>query len=75
MNITLEEYRARLYAALAGYDRNEVEQAVNYYTELIEDAEDPVMQMNKLGTPEQLAQRIIAENGWSPQYGSFGAWV
>ena len=73
MNITLEEYRARLYAALAGYDRNEVEQAVNYYTELIEDAEDPVMQMNKLGTPEQLAQRIIAENGWSPQYGSFGA--
>lgn len=66
MNITLEEYRARLYAALAGFDPNEVAQAVNYYIELIEDADDPAEQMAKLGTPEQLAQRIIADNGWTP---------
>ena len=65
MNITIEEYRARLYAALAGFDQNEVAQAVNYYIELIEDADDPAQQMAKLGTPEQLAQRIIADNGWS----------
>lgn len=74
MNMTIEEYRARLYAALSGYDRNEVDQAVNYYIELIEDAEDQGAQMAKLGSPEQLAQRIIKENGWvGAQYtGGFG---
>ena len=74
MNRPIEEYRARLFAALAGFDRNEVSQAVDYYIELIEDADDPAEQMTKLGTPEQLAERIIKENGWSrPQFaGSYG---
>ena len=72
--MTIEEYRARLFSALAGFDQNEVSQAVNYYIELIEDADDPAGQMTKLGTPEQLAERIIKENGWSrPQFaGSYG---
>ena len=64
MNISIGEYRLRLFTALNGFDPREVSQAVDYYTELLEDAEDTAEQMEKLGTPEQLAQRIIDENGW-----------
>ena len=65
MNISIDEYRERLLAALYGFDPAEVAQAVDYYTELLEDAEDVGAQMDALGSPEELARRIIAENGWS----------
>lgn len=62
--MTVQEYRDRLFMALSAFERSEVENVVDYYTELIEDADDPEQQMNSLGTPEQLATRIIQENGW-----------
>lgn len=66
--MTVYEYRQRLLDALAGYDPEECVNVANYYAELIEDAEDPADQMMRLGMPEELAQRIINENGWSRQY-------
>ncbi len=62
--MTVHEYRERLFMALAAFDRSEVENVIDYYTELIEDAENPESEMNRLGTPEQLAAKIIQENGW-----------
>ena len=62
--MTVYEYRTRLMAELADYDAVEVVNAANYYAELIEDAEDPEEQMNRLGPPEQLAQMIIESGGW-----------
>lgn len=63
----VQEYRERLFAQLADFDPDEVRSVVDYYTELIEDADDPLEQMQRLGEPEQLAQKIIKENGWVAQ--------
>ncbi len=62
--MTTGEYRDRLFAELQGFDPDEVGSVVDYYTELIEDADDPQQQMLRLGTPEQLAYKIKQENGW-----------
>ena len=62
--MTVQEYRDRLFMALSAFERSEVESVVDYYTELIEDADDPEQQMAALGTPEQLATKVIRENGW-----------
>lgn len=69
--MTVQEYRERLFAQLAGFDPEEVRSVVDYYTELIEDADDQHEQMQRLGSPEQLAQKIIKENGWALQDGGF----
>ena len=62
-----EEYIERLRAGLKGLDPDEAESAVQYYTELIEEAEDPEEQMASLGSPEDLAQRIKEQNGVRPK--------
>lgn len=65
--MTVQEYREKLFAQLAGFDPEEVGSVVDYYTELIEDADDPEEQMRRLGSPEQLAEKIKQENGWIPR--------
>ncbi|MGN0633505.1 MAG: DUF4097 family beta strand repeat-containing protein [Oscillospiraceae bacterium] len=62
--MTVNEYIARLKKALRRFDAEEVENVIQYYTELFEDAEDPQSLMESFGTPEQLAQKVMAENGW-----------
>lgn len=62
--MTVNEYRDRLVMALSAFDQDEVASVVDYYTELIEDADDQEEQMMSLGSPEQLATKIIQENGW-----------
>ncbi|MBR1724609.1 MAG: hypothetical protein IJ723_06290, partial [Ruminococcus sp.] len=37
---------------------------MEYYSELIEESDNPGEQMEKLGTPEELAERIKRESGW-----------
>lgn len=64
--MTINEYIDRLAAALNGCDRDEVENVLQYYTEILEDADDPEEQMASFGTPEQLAASIRRENGWQP---------
>lgn len=70
--MSIEEYIARLTAALSGCDPEEAQSAVSYYTEILEDAEDPEELMKSFGTPEQLADAIRRENGrdneGAPQY-------
>ncbi len=67
MTMSIEEYINRLSAALSGYDEGEVEDAIRYYTEIFEDAAPEELEelMQSLGAPEQLAKRIINENGWA----------
>ncbi|MCR5142523.1 MAG: DUF4097 family beta strand repeat-containing protein [Ruminococcus sp.] len=62
--MNVQEYRNRLINALEGCLPDEIESAVEYYTELIEESEDPDEQMEKLGSPEELAERIKRESGW-----------
>ena len=62
--MNIEEYMNRLAAALDGCSPDEIDNAVEYYTELIEESEDPVAQMASLGTPEELAEHIRRESGW-----------
>ena len=62
--MNVQEYRNRLIHALEGCLPDEIESAVEYYTELIEESEDPDEQMEKLGSPEELAERIKRESGW-----------
>ena len=62
--MTVQEYRHRLEKAMEGCSPDEIENAVEYYTELIEESEDPDAQMESLGTPEELAERIKRESGW-----------
>lgn len=70
--MTINEYIDRLAAALNGCDRDEVENVLQYYTEILEDADDPEEQMASFGTPEQLAESIRLENGWQPSgYASY----
>ncbi len=62
--MTVQEYRHRLERAMEGCSPDEIENAVEYYGELIEDSEFPEEQMEKLGSPEELAERIKREGGW-----------
>lgn len=62
--MTISEYTERLALALEGCSPDEIENAVQYYTELIEDSDDPAGQMQRLGEPEALAERIKRESGW-----------
>lgn len=62
--MTIFEYTQRLGDALEGSSPDEIESAVQYYTELIEDSDDPEGQMERLGEPEALAERIKRESGW-----------
>ena len=64
--MTIEEYISRLSAALSNIDSEEAANVLQYYTEILEDAEDPQAEMAKFGSPEQLAAQIMQENGWQP---------
>ncbi len=55
-----EEYIKRLANALAGCDcdADEAQSAIEYYTELLEEAQNADEQMKSLGSPEELARQI-----------------
>ncbi|MCD8096304.1 MAG: DUF4097 family beta strand repeat-containing protein [Ruminococcus sp.] len=60
--MTIEEYIKKLRKELKGFDKDEAENVLAYYRELLEDAENPNEQMESLGTPAELARRIVEEN-------------
>lgn len=59
--MTPQEYCAVLERALSAIPAEERQETVRYYREFLEDASDSERQA--LGTPEELAARILAENG------------
>lgn len=58
-----EEYISELRARIAHLPREEREAAMSYYVEYLEDAGDKSMEeiIAELGTPQQVAERIIAD--------------
>ncbi len=56
--MTKEEYMKKLAKQLKGCDADEVKNALEYYNELLEEAEDVNEQMKNLGSPEELAKQI-----------------
>ncbi len=56
--MTKEEYMKKLAKQLKGCDADEVKNALEYYNELLEEAEDVNEQMKSLGSPEELARQI-----------------
>lgn len=63
--MTTQEYCAQLERALSPMPPEERQETIRYYLEFLEEASDE--ERAKLGTPEELAQRILQENGISPQ--------
>lgn len=58
-----EEYISELRARIAHLPREEREAAMSYYVEYLEDAGDKSMEeiIAELGTPQEVAERIIAD--------------
>ncbi len=67
--MTREAYIEELRARIAHLPREEREAALRYYIEYLEDATDKTMEqiIEELGTPQQVAERIIAECAQSEQ--------
>ncbi len=63
--MTPQAYCARLEQALSPMPPAERQETLRYYLEFLEDASEA--ERTALGTPEALAQRILRENGISPQ--------
>lgn len=63
--MTPQAYCARLEQALSPMPPAERQETLRYYLEFLEDASEA--ERADLGTPEALAQRILRENGISPQ--------
>ena len=61
--MTREEYIRELRARISHLPREEQEAALSYYMEYLEDASDKSMDeiISELGTPQEVAERIIAE--------------
>lgn len=61
--MTKEEYIRELKARISHLPREEQESALRYYMEYLEDAGDRPMEqiIEELGTPQQVAERIIAD--------------
>ncbi|MBR7038762.1 MAG: DUF1700 domain-containing protein, partial [Oscillospiraceae bacterium] len=67
--MTTQDFLAELDAYLYGLSPEERESAVNYYREYLEEAGgDADAVMRSLGTPEAVAQRILAELGTRSAY-------
>ncbi len=62
--MTPQEYCAALEAALTAMPPEERQETVRYYREFLEEAEDA--ERSALGSPEQLAARILQESGIVP---------
>lgn len=62
--MTPQEYCARLERALQLMPSEERQETIRYYLEFLEEASEE--ERAKLGTPEQLAARILQENGIFP---------
>ena len=62
--MTKEEYIRELRARVSHLPKEEQESALRYYMEYLEDAGDRPMEqiIEELGTPQQVAERIIAES-------------
>ena len=58
--MTIDQYIAQLARAIRALPPDEVEQALDYYTEYLHDARDPEEAMAQLGTPKQVAATILA---------------
>ena len=50
--MTIKEYISRLSAALSNIDSEEAANVLQYYTEILEDAEDPQAEMAKFILPQ-----------------------
>ncbi len=61
--MNINEYSKALLNELKDIDREEAENAVNYYTELLQESDDPEAEMKRLGSPKDLASKIRSENG------------
>ena len=61
--MTKEEYIRELRARISHLPKEEQESALRYYMEYLEDAGDRPMEqiIEELGTPQQVAERIIAD--------------
>ncbi len=61
--MTKEEYINELRARISHLPREEQESAMSYYIEYLQDADDKTMEeiIAELGTPQDVAERIIAE--------------
>lgn len=61
--MTREEYISELRARISHLPTEEREAAMRYYIEYLQDASDKTMEqiIEELGTPRQVAERIIAE--------------
>lgn len=62
--MTPQAYCARLEQALSSMPPAERQEIIRYYLEFLEDASED--ERSALGTPEELAQRILRENGIFP---------
>lgn len=67
--MTREEYIEELRARISHLPKEERESALSYYIEYLEDATDKTMEeiVAELGTPGEVAERIIAECAQSNQ--------
>ena len=67
--MTREEYIEELRARISHLPKEERESALSYYIEYLEDATDKTMEeiIAELGTPGEVAERIIAECAQSNQ--------
>lgn len=63
--MTPQEYCAQLERALSPMPPEERQETIRYYLEFLEEASDE--ERATLGTPEELARRILQENGIPPQ--------
>ena len=61
--MTTQEYCAALEQALSPMPPEERQETIRYYLEFLEDANES--ERAALGTPTELAQRILRENGLS----------
>ena len=73
--MTREEYIEELRARISHLPKEERESALSYYIEYLEDATDKTMEeiVAELGTPGEVAERIIAECAQSNQERLVGA--
>jgi len=58
--MTIDQYIAELARAIRSLPPDEVEQALDYYTEYLHDAQDPQAAMAQLGAPKEVAATILA---------------
>lgn len=63
--MTKKDFIDILRKRLSVLPKEEMEEALRYYEEFFEDAEDEQKAVNELGSPEKIAEQILVENGFS----------